>query len=137
VRTFGQPPPGQTPRPGSYVVIVNASWDVAVVRSGQGVWLPGGGIDPGETPEQAAHREVREETGLTVDLVSTLGEAHEYLEVGDKPVHRLAHYFTARVLSAGVAIEPDHQLEWWPPARAIELTLETERAIVRRALSSC
>jgi 8-oxo-dGTP pyrophosphatase MutT (NUDIX family) len=36
-------------------------------RSDNGQWcLPGGGIDPGERPAEAAEREVLEETGLTV-----------------------------------------------------------------------
>ena len=41
---------------------------------GAGLWsLPGGRIEPGETEQQAVVREVREETGLTVDCGPLLG----------------------------------------------------------------
>jgi 8-oxo-dGTP diphosphatase len=43
-----------------------------------GYWaLPGGRVDPGETVEQTIVREVKEETGLDVTVVSKVGEYHE------------------------------------------------------------
>lgn len=41
--------------------------------------FPGGKLHPGETPQAAACRECKEETGLTVDVVGTYSEVvHEY-----------------------------------------------------------
>jgi 8-oxo-dGTP diphosphatase len=43
-----------------------------------GYWaLPGGRVDPGETVEQTIVREVKEETGLDVAVVSKIGDYHE------------------------------------------------------------
>jgi 8-oxo-dGTP diphosphatase len=139
MRVIGAPPPGATPRPGAYAVVIDDDWRVAVVLVGGEAFLPGGGIDPGETPEQAVHREVREETGLAIEVVASLGDAHEHHAFAHRAaVHRLAHYFSARVIGTGTASEADHTLVWWTGTEARErLLLGTERAIVRRALAAC
>ncbi|MBY8974365.1 NUDIX domain-containing protein [Rhodobacteraceae bacterium NNCM2] len=52
-------------RPGVYALIVGTGGLLCVVQDGE-LQLPGGGIDPGEQPLQALHREVREETGWRI-----------------------------------------------------------------------
>ena len=67
------------------------------------VWtLPGGGIDPGETPESAACREMEEETGLKVEIVRKIAEY--------TPINRLArftHFYEVRKLSGKLATGPE------------------------------
>lgn len=67
------------------------------------IWvLPGGGIDPGETPETAAVREVKEETGLTVSIVR---KAARY-----SPVNRftaMTHIYVCRVELGSPSPQPE------------------------------
>ena len=74
-----------TERRAARVLLVDAEDRILLLCGGdpsapeRGTWwfTPGGGIDPGETPEQAATRELAEETGLRVGT-DALGEAvHE------------------------------------------------------------
>jgi len=78
--TFGVPVAGVTyeQRRAAYAVIRNSVGAVAAVHVPAGYWLPGGGMLPGETPEETVVREVREELGCPLHLVCKIGEAVQY-----------------------------------------------------------
>ena len=67
-------------KPGVNIVIVNSDHKILLQKEYRYVidsysWeVPGGGIDDGETPKQAAIREVKEESGLEIDNLEYLGE---------------------------------------------------------------
>lgn len=68
---------------------------VALVGSSQrGTWyLPKGGLARGETVEQAALREVREETGLEVRLIAPIRVIDYWFYAGGGRVHKTVHYY--------------------------------------------
>ena len=100
--------------------------------------LPKGHLDEGETPEAAATREVTEETGVTAELIDTLGDVeYSYERRGRRRAKRVAFYlFEYR---SGSLEDHDHEIEdarWMPLEEAAgALTYPGEREIVRRALS--
>ncbi|AEB11380.1 NUDIX hydrolase [Marinithermus hydrothermalis] len=65
----GQP----KPVPGAGGVVFNPQGEVLLIRDANGYWVfPKGHLEPGETPEAAAVREVREETGIEARIVHPL-----------------------------------------------------------------
>ena len=102
---------------GAYALILDSEDRVLLVRAGNGrFYLPGGRIEPEETPEQALAREVEEECGLSVRVGESLGEAFQ--PIFDGSVMLRASYWRAAV--TGLAHEePEHQLLWTPRGEAV------------------
>jgi 8-oxo-dGTP pyrophosphatase MutT (NUDIX family) len=100
--------------------------------------LPKGHPEAGETAEQAAIREVREETGVTADLIEPLGEVSYIYERRGRQVAKRVAFFRFEYRSGDLA-DHDHEIEdarWMKLAEAAaQLTYEGEREVVRRVLS--
>ena len=126
---------GVVVRDGAVAVIVPVRRDA---RGNSVLGLPKGHPDGDETPEEAATREVREETGLTAELVAPLGEVTYSYERRGRRVSKRVAFFLFEYRSGDLA-DHDHEIEdarWMPLAEAAEtLSYDGEREMVRRALS--
>ena len=98
--------------------------------------LPKGTPDPGETREQTAVREVREETGLEVRISRPLDSIEYWFVQGGARIHKTVHYFLMDQTGGDLGSH-DHEFEsvrWIAFEEAQRLlTFETERALVARA----
>ena len=102
--------------------------------------LPGGGIDPGESPLAALHREVFEETGWHIAHPRRLGAFRRftYMPEYDLWAEKICTIYLARpVRRHGPPSEALHQAVWTRAENAAHLLANAgDRAFVRRYLSS-
>ena len=90
----------------------------AVRRRQPVLGLPKGHPDGDETPEQAAAREVAEETGVTARLIELLGDVEYRYERKGRPVHKRVRFFLFEYERGDLA-DHDHEIEVaeWLPLR--------------------
>ena len=101
--------------------------------------LPKGTPDPGETIEQTAAREVREETGLEVVLGEPLGTIRYWFTADGVRFHKQVHHWLMQPIGGDVA-NHDHEfddVEWVPASEARNLlTYRDERNVLDQALKA-
>jgi 8-oxo-dGTP diphosphatase len=117
VLVFGEPLPGRTviPRPSAYALVKNEHEEFAIVRTRRGLFLPGGGIERGETAETAVVRETKEECGLLVRPVREVARAIQLVHPRQSLVtfEKTSAFWWAELVRERIAEpEPGNELVW-------------------------
>ncbi|WP_344421605.1 NUDIX hydrolase [Amycolatopsis minnesotensis] len=106
-------------------------------RHGKLLWsLPKGHIEDGETTEQTAVREVKEETGISAHVLRPLGTIDYWFVAERRRVHKTVHHFLLEAIGGELSDEDVEVTEVaWVPIAELEakLAYADERTLVRKA----
>jgi 8-oxo-dGTP pyrophosphatase MutT (NUDIX family) len=121
---------------------IGGAIEVALIRTGKRWGLPKGHVEDGESLQQAACREVFEETGLEGEVIEKLGDiSYRYTNkrTAGEPVRVLkrVHFYLLR-WTRGEVHGHDYEVDearWFPLADALaQLSYPTEKKMMQRAI---
>ncbi len=102
-------------------------------------YLPKGGLAKGETTEEAALREVREETGLDVRCVRPVRAIDYWFYTRGARVHKTVHYFLMEATGGDFSRRDreNDRAAWFDLEQALaSMTYENEAGVVREAVTT-
>jgi 8-oxo-dGTP diphosphatase len=116
---FGERVPGRryVVRRAAYAVIRGPEGRIATVKTRRGHFLPGGGIEAGETDESGLEREIREECARALAIARRIGEAVQWFGAS-RGWFEGHHVFFAGSFASEPSGPAEHELVWLAPARA-------------------
>jgi 8-oxo-dGTP diphosphatase len=145
IRRYGEPVKAAQRyrrRAGVYAVLLSGN-EVLTTHQAEPIpefQLPGGGIDAGEHPIAALHREVLEETGWRIAIARQVGvfRRFTYMPEYDKWAEKVCTVYLARpVRCLCPPTEPGHTAVWMPATSALQLLgNDGDRAMLAAALSA-
>ena len=98
--------------------------------------LPKGHIEAGETPEQAAIREVAEETGITSSITQSLGVIDFWFMAGGKRIHKTVHHFMFTEVGGTLLAQESEvdEVSWFPLSEIVErLAYPDEKKLIAKS----
>jgi 8-oxo-dGTP pyrophosphatase MutT (NUDIX family) len=111
-----------------------------VNRAGRLEWcLPKGHLEGVETPEEAAVREIEEETGIRGRVVRSLGTIDYWFSAEGRRIHKTVHHYLLEATGGDLSVEGDPDAEAvdvaWVPVTELpdRLAFSNERRIARAA----
>lgn len=106
-------------------------------KRGRMLWsLPKGHIEAGESPEEAALREVREETGIKSSITRSLGVIDFWFMAEGKRIHKTVHHFLFAEISGRLEAQLSEvdEVKWFPlDDIAKTLAYPDERKLIQRS----
>jgi len=122
-------------RLGAYGIIKSVNNLIAVIKTKTGYFLPGGGIENKESPDDCLKRECREEIGAEISALDNFayGNYYFYSTTLNVDMESVGYFFTCKIDKfSEIKTETDHELIWINIEQAISLLyLENQREAVR------
>lgn len=99
--------------------------------------FPKGLIDPGQTTEEAALREVKEEGGVVAEIIGKIGYSKYVYILNNEKIFKIVTYFLMKYTS-GDPKDHDWEVEeagWYTPEAALQqLTFSQDKVLLKKAL---